>query len=188
VDAAVSIASQFIGSGPIYWEELADGDQVPTEARSDGLATDPAIRVVLLVNRGSASASEILAGALHDTGRATLVGEPTFGKGTIQQWHLLGDGKSGGFRLSVAKWLTPSKTWVHGTGIAPDVVVPAGSGGAGDDPQLEQAVEILTREASASVAPGASPAPVSIGTGRSQADPRGALVRVGWETGGRRTA
>ncbi len=123
VDAALSIASQFVASGPIYWEEHADGVKVPVEAEPDGIAIDPGIEVVVLVNGGSASASEILAGALQDTGRATLVGETTYGKGTIQQWHLL-SGDSGGFRLSIAKWLTPDQTWIHGTGITPNVVVP----------------------------------------------------------------
>ena len=122
VDAALTIASQFVRSGPIYWEEYADGRKVPVGAEPDGVATDPAIAVAVLVNGGSASASEIVAGALQDTGRATLVGETTFGKGTIQQWHLL-SGDSGGFRLSIAKWLTPDQHWVHGTGITPDVVV-----------------------------------------------------------------
>jgi len=84
-----------------------------------GAATDATIPLVVLVNGGTASASEIVAGALQDTGRATLVGETTFGKGTVQQWHLL-SGEAGGFRLSVARWLTPDKTWIHGVGITPD--------------------------------------------------------------------
>ena len=63
-------------------------------------------------------------GALHDRGRATLVGTKTFGKGTVQQWTQLED-DSGGFRLTIAKWLTPNKTSVHGVGITPDVVVDA---------------------------------------------------------------
>ena len=75
----------------------------------------PAIPVAVLVNGGSASASEIVAGALHDTGRAKLVGETTYGKGTVQQWHLL-SGDAGGFRLSIAKWLTPDQHWIHGVG------------------------------------------------------------------------
>ncbi len=86
VDAAVSVASQFIPSGPIYWQETSDGRQVATNATPGGSATDPSIRVAVLVNGGSASASEILAGALHDTGRASLIGTKTYGKGTIQQW------------------------------------------------------------------------------------------------------
>jgi carboxyl-terminal processing protease len=168
VDAAVTIASQFIGSGPIYWEEVAGGDQRPTEAQPGGAATDPAIKVVLLVDGNSASASEILAGALHDTGRATLVGERTFGKGTIQQWHLLGSGDSGGFRLSVAKWLTPDRTWIHGTGVAPDIQVPL-TGEPGTDTQLQRAVEILTRDEtpapSSAVAPSPSPTTAALDAG-----------------------
>ena len=161
VDAARTIASQFIDSGPVYWEEYADGHKVPVPAEPDGIALDPGISVAVLVNGGSASASEILAGALRDTGRATLVGETTFGKGTIQQWHML-SGESGGFRLSIAKWLTPNQTWIHGTGITPNVVVPIPDGTpAGDDPQLDRALEILAAGPGSSVpatgGPGASP-------------------------------
>jgi carboxyl-terminal processing protease len=146
VDAAQSIASEFIGSGPIYWEEYADGRQVPTDASDDGIATDDRFEVAVLINGGSASASEILAGALQDTGRAVLVGERSFGKGTIQQWHLLSN-QSGGFRLSVAKWLTPEKRWIHGTGLEPDVPVGAGAAGTDQDPQLARAIETLIGDA-----------------------------------------
>lgn len=151
VDAALEIASQFVGSGPIYWDEYADGTTIPHDAQAGGAATDPAIPVVVLVNGGTASASEIVAGALHDTGRATLVGETTFGKGTVQQWHLL-SGDAGGFRLSVAKWLTPDKTWIHGVGITPDVVVEPGSS-PGDDPQLEAALRVVLEALDGSPAP-----------------------------------
>jgi carboxyl-terminal processing protease len=154
VDAALSIASQFIGTGPVYWEEAADGRQTPAEVEGGGLATDPSIRVAVLVNGGSASASEIVAGALQDTGRGTLVGQTTYGKGTIQQWHELA-GESGGFRLSVAKWLTPSKRWIHGVGLQPDIPVDPGSGEA--DAQLERALEVLASE----------PAPAPSGVARS---------------------
>ncbi|MEZ4597779.1 MAG: S41 family peptidase [Chloroflexota bacterium] len=95
----------------------------------------------MLVNGGTASARRDRGGALLDTGRATLVGEKTFGKGTVQQWHLLSD-DAGGFRLSVAKWLTPDKTWIHGIGITPDVVVAPGPPGD-EDPQLAKALEIV---------------------------------------------
>ena len=113
VTAARTIASQFIADGP----DLLGGEP-PTARRSRrtprpaASATDPDIRVVVLVNSGSASASEIVAGALQDTKRGTLVGETTFGKGTIQQWVDLTD-DSGGFRLTIAKWLTPAKRWIH---------------------------------------------------------------------------
>ena len=147
VTAARSIASQFIGQGPIFWEEAADGTQVETDAEPGGAATDPGIRVAVLVNGGSASASEIVAGALQDTKRATLVGETTFGKGTIQQWVDL-TAESGGFRLTIAKWLTPDKRWIHGTGLTPDVVVPTASAGAGEpgstgDPYVDAALDVL---------------------------------------------
>ncbi len=164
VDAALKVASQFVGSGPIYWEEHAGGVQTAQLAEAGGIATDPSIRLVVLVNGGSASASEILAGALHDTGRATLVGARTFGKGTIQQWIQLPN-DSGGFRLSIAKWLTPDKTWIHGVGIMPDVVVPVPDGTPqGEDPQLAKALDLLTAPGSSSTAGaagGASPEPTS---------------------------
>ena len=83
--------------------------------------------MVVLVNEGTASASEILAGALQDAGRAVLVGERTFGKGTVQEWTQL-PGDTGGFRLSIAKWLTRDQTWIHETGLLPDVEVAAGRG------------------------------------------------------------
>ncbi len=147
VTAARAIASQFIADGPIFWEEAADGTQVATNAESGGAATDADVRVAVLVNGGSASASEIVAGALQDTGRGTLVGETTFGKGTIQQWVDL-TAESGGFRLTIAKWLTPDKRWIHEKGLQPDVVVAADRAGAGEpaatgDPYIDAALDAL---------------------------------------------
>jgi carboxyl-terminal processing protease len=143
VVAARTIASQFIAEGPIFWEEDAQGNQEPTGAEPGGAMTDPSYRVVVLVNKGSASASEILAGALQDTGRATLVGETTFGKGTVQAWTDL-SAEAGGFRLTIAKWLTPDKRWIHEKGLTPDVVVaadaPAGESG---DAYIDAALEVL---------------------------------------------
>ncbi len=145
VDQALGVASEFIASGPVYWEENAAGQLLEHDSTPGGIATDPSIKLVLLVNAGSASASEIVAGALHDTGRATLVGVKTYGKGTIQQWQLLNGGDAGGFRLSIAKWLTPKQTWIHGVGITPDVVLPVPDGTpAGQDPQLDKAIQILS--------------------------------------------
>ena len=142
VTAARDIASQFLPDGPIFWQEDADGSLVETLAKPGGAATDPGIQLVVLVDGGSASASEIVAGALHDRGRATLIGTKTFGKGTVQQWTQLEDDR-GGFRLTIAKWLTPDKTWVHGTGIEPDVVVEQAPEKPGDDPVLDAALEEL---------------------------------------------
>ena len=142
VTAARDIASQFLADGPIFWQEDADGSLLETQASPGGIAVDPAIKVMLLVDGGSASASEIVAGALQDRGRATLVGTRTFGKGTVQQWTQLED-DSGGFRLTIAKWLTPDRTWVHRVGIEPDVVVDEPPAAPGDDPVLDRALQEL---------------------------------------------
>ncbi len=156
VTAARSIASQFIAEGPIFWEEAADGTQVATDAEVGGAATGADVRVAVLVNGGSASASEIVAGALQDTQRGTLVGETTFGKGTIQQWLDLSS-ESGGFRLTIAKWLTPDKRWIHEEGLQPDVVVPTEGAGAGEpgptgDPFIDAALDVLAAPAADSPA------------------------------------
>jgi carboxyl-terminal processing protease len=147
VTAARNIASQFLADGTIFWEQDASGTLTETTALPGGAASDPAIRLVVLVDGGSASASEIVAGALHDRGRASLIGTTTFGKGTIQQWTQL-EGDSGGFRLTIAKWLTPDKTWVNGTGITPDVVVTQAPASPGDDPVLDAALDVLGVSAS----------------------------------------
>ena len=142
VTAARDVASEFLADGTIFWQEDADGSLVETVARPGGPAVDEGVRLVVLVDGGTASASEIVAGALHDRGRATLVGTRTFGKGTVQQWTQLED-DNGGFRLTIAKWLTPDKTWVHGTGITPDVVVEEPPARPGDDPVLDAGLEEL---------------------------------------------
>jgi carboxyl-terminal processing protease len=143
VTAARTIASQFIASGPLFWEETADGVQVATDAATGGIATGDDIELVVLVDRGSASASEIVAGALQDRDRATLVGETTFGKGTVQQWIELGD--TGALKLTIAKWLTPDKRWIHQVGVMPEVVVNLPDElGPDEDPALDRAVEILS--------------------------------------------
>jgi carboxyl-terminal processing protease len=143
VTAARKIASQFIASGPVFWEQDAKGTQVAANALGDGVATDPDLRVVVLIDGGSASASEIVAGALQDTGRAQLIGQQSYGKGTVQQWQELG-GEGGAFKLTIARWLTPDKRWIHGVGLTPDVVVtlpdPVRAGG---DPTLDKALEVL---------------------------------------------
>jgi carboxyl-terminal processing protease len=143
VTAARKVASQFIGSGVLFWAQDAKGTRTPTGALGGGVATDPAIRLVVLIDGGSASASEIVAGALQDTKRATLVGQQSYGKGTVQEWQQL-SGQDGAFKLTIARWLTPDQRWIHHIGLTPDVVVtlpvpvPAGT-----DPDLEAALEVL---------------------------------------------
>ena len=124
------------------------GNEVPTEALPDGVATDPNVKVVVLIDGGSASASEIVAGALQDTKRATIVGETSFGKGTVQQWIQLQNNSA--LKLTIAKWLTPDKHWIHHVGIIPDVPVttPADASPT-NDPALDKAVELLTKDSAA---------------------------------------
>jgi carboxyl-terminal processing protease len=144
VTAARRIASEFIASGPIFWEQTADGAQEETDASDGGLATDPAIKLVVLVDRGSASASEIVAGAMQDRERATIVGDTSFGKGTVQQWIELPN--TGALKLTIARWLTPDKHWIHQVGIVPEVKVTVPTDLAPDaDPVLDKAVDILTK-------------------------------------------
>jgi carboxyl-terminal processing protease len=143
VTAARRIASEFIDSGPIFWEQTADGKQEVTDSDGDGIATEGGIRLIVLVDRGSASASEIVAGALQDRKRATVVGETTFGKGTVQQWIELPN--TGALKLTIARWLTPDKRWIHQVGIVPEVAVtPPAEVVPGEDPALDKAVEILS--------------------------------------------
>jgi carboxyl-terminal processing protease len=167
IDATIEISSQFLDDGPVFWQQDASGRQVAVEAIDGGLAVDPDVEVVVLMNAGSASASEILAGALQDAGRARLVGERSFGKGTVQEWTQL-PGENGGFRLSVAQWLTRDKTPIDGTGLRPDVLVKGdgeryrpGIAGADParDPQLQAAIELLLDAPLALPAPDASGAP-----------------------------
>lgn len=97
---------------------------------------------MVLVNAGSASASEIVAGALQDHGRATILGEPTFGKNTVQVWRDLPDG--GGLRITTDRWFTPDHHSAAPDGIPPEVVVASPEVPTGDDdPQLDRALELL---------------------------------------------
>jgi len=144
VDQARTIASQFVGSGPIYWEQTADGTRAPYDAEPGGIATNPSLPVIVLMDRDTASASEILAAALQDTGRGRLLGTTTYGKGTVQEWQLLGQ-DTGGFRLTIARWLTPAGRWINGRGLTPNVTFQAPANAPIDsDPALDRAVQLLT--------------------------------------------
>jgi carboxyl-terminal processing protease len=140
--SAIDVASEFIDDGLILTERFGDGTQETYEANGRGQATD--IPLVVLVDGGSASASEIVAGAIQDYERGVLVGETTFGKGSVQNWIPLSD-EQGAVRVTVARWYTPNDRQIHEEGLVPDVVVEYTEEAfeAGEDPQLDQAIAIL---------------------------------------------
>jgi len=144
LDTAIDVASEFIGSGVIVYEKYGDATRQTYEAKPGGLATE--IPMVVLVNEGSASASEIVAGAIQDHARGKLVGVTTYGKGSVQQWIPLAD-QQGAIRVTIAKWLTPDNRTIHQIGLTPDVVVErtADDYKNGKDPQLDAAVNLLLK-------------------------------------------
>ncbi|MCW5888826.1 MAG: hypothetical protein KIT07_11970, partial [Anaerolineales bacterium] len=113
------------------------------DVKSGGLATE--LPMIVLVNEGSASASEILAGALQDYGRAALVGQTTYGKGSVQITRLLSNSQ-GALRVTIARWLTPEERQIHGIGLEPDYAVPftQADADAQQDPQLDEAIRLLS--------------------------------------------
>ncbi|MCW5882225.1 MAG: S41 family peptidase [Anaerolineae bacterium] len=138
--AAIDIASQFIGDGVVVYERHSDGREEPFRAKSGGTALD--IPMVVLVNAGSASASEIVAGAIRDRQRGKLVGTKTFGKGSVQNVHQLSDQST--LHVTVAHWLTPERHDISKAGLEPDVVVEQeGEAGTSGDRQLQRAVDLL---------------------------------------------
>lgn len=144
LEGAVFIASEFLSGGDVVLQENSLGDRVPFEVNRIGKLTK--IPLVALINKGSASASEIVAGALQDRKRAKLVGEKSFGKGTIQEAEDLPGGT--GIHITVAKWLTPEGRWVNDTeGLEPDVKIEEEKKDDAEDQsldlQLEKALELL---------------------------------------------
>ncbi|MDO8612579.1 MAG: S41 family peptidase [Dehalococcoidia bacterium] len=119
LEATVQTADMFLDDGVILTEVSRDGDRSVTRAEPGGPATE--IPVVLLVGLGSASGSEVLACALRDNGRATLVGEQTFGKGSVNHLRELSD--SGALYVSIARWECPGGEQIEGVGVEPDVKV-----------------------------------------------------------------
>lgn len=142
LNTAVDIASAFISEGVILVEDFG-GDQEPVIFKATGSYLNIDVPLVLLVDKGSASASELVAGALQDADRATIIGETTFGKGTVQTWRQLANG--GGVRLTIARWTTPDGNWIHQQGITPDVevVLTQDDRDADRDPQLDAALDFL---------------------------------------------
>jgi carboxyl-terminal processing protease len=142
---SIEVASEFIGDGVILIEEYGDGRTDVYNAIRGGLTTD--IPLVVLINEGSASASEIVAGAIQDYGRAPLVGMTSFGKGSVQNWVPLSE-EQGAVRVTIARWLTPEGRQIHEVGLTPDFIVEVSQEEVldGFDPQLDKAVEILLNQ------------------------------------------
>lgn len=142
---AVEVLSQFLKKGEVaLYEQYGDGKRDTFTTDGGGLATD--IPMVVLINEGSASASEIVAGALQDYGRAILVGAKSYGKGSVQNWIPLNNNE-GAVRITIAKWLTPKERAIHKIGLEPDVLVEMTKEdrNANLDPQLDRAIELLSQ-------------------------------------------
>jgi carboxyl-terminal processing protease len=141
LDAAVQVSSEFLDRGTVLLERRSDGSERTYEATPGGAGID--LPMVVLVNGGSASGAEIIAGALRANSRASLVGERTFGKGSVQNVYDLSDSSS--LHVTVAKWFAPDRQPIDGSGLDPDheVAFTESDHAQGKDPQLEQAIEIL---------------------------------------------
>ncbi len=144
LDAAVDLVSFFVKEGRVVTVEHRDKESDVLNV--EGRPMLPDMPLVVLINQGSASASEIAAGALQDHKRATIVGEQSFGKGTVQEIIELPGGSS--LRVTVARWLTPNGLNLGKKGVTPDIVVKrtAEQYQNGDDPQLNKAIEILLKK------------------------------------------
>ncbi|HEX7587583.1 MAG TPA: S41 family peptidase [Anaerolineae bacterium] len=145
-DPVLDIAGQFLKNNDVVViEKYRDGTEKQYNAGSRRGALD--IPVVVLVNNGTASAAEILAGALKDYKRAVLIGEPTYGKGTVQTIRQLSDGSA--LHITVASWLTPQHTEIEGKGLQPDIAIPLTDDDITKsiDPQLNRAIDYLKKGA-----------------------------------------
>ncbi|MBV6396597.1 MAG: Carboxy-terminal processing protease CtpB [Anaerolineales bacterium] len=160
LQSAIEVASQFVPEGQVVmYEQFGNGQRDTYNALGDGLATD--IPMVVLINEGSASASEIVAGALQDLGRAKLIGVVSYGKGSVQLPTVLSNDQ-GAVRITIAKWLTPNERLIHGIGLTPDVFVAMSEDDYNNkrDPQLDVAIETLLAILNGFPIPTSMPTPV----------------------------
>lgn len=141
LDAAVSIGSYFVPNGNILIERFRDQPEETYSRKGRYLLGD--IPLAVLVDGGSASASEIVAGAIQDAGTGALIGEKTYGKGSVQLPNSLSDGSQ--LRVTIARWFTPKDREIHEKGLIPDIEVPITQEDieAERDPQLDRAIEYL---------------------------------------------
>jgi carboxyl-terminal processing protease len=140
LSTAVDVADEFLDDGIVLVERFGSGRERVYRSSNGEIAEG--IPMAVLIDEGSASASEVLAGALRDRGRATLIGSPSFGKGTVQTWHALSNG--GGVRITIARWLTPDGHWVDEGGLQPaEAVALPERGEPFVDTQLDAAVNFL---------------------------------------------
>ncbi|MFO0764452.1 MAG: S41 family peptidase [Patescibacteria group bacterium] len=160
LDTAVAMAGEWLATDSVVVKERRQG-QIIEQLRSTGKARLRGIPTVVLVNQGSASASEIVSGALQDTKSATVVGMKTFGKGSVQDYLNLSDGSA--LKVTIAEWLTPSGRTINKTGLEPDVLVDRTEKDYEQqrDPQLDRALGILNGTATGT----ATGAPTSTATG-----------------------
>jgi len=142
LQTSIEVVSEFADKGVVVYEKYGDGRLDEHDVIPGGQATT--IPMVVLINEGSASASEITAGALQDYGRAKLVGATSYGKGSVQSWIPLSKNQ-GAVAITIAKWLTPLKRTIDHIGLTPDVVVEITKEDytAGRDPQLDAAIATL---------------------------------------------
>lgn len=143
LDAAVDMSSHFLPRGEVIVTEDYKGKERNLVHKSTGGSMPNGTKIVILINQGSASASEILAGALKDHGLATLIGTRSFGKGSVQELIPVGQGA---LKVTVARWLTPSGKSISEGGLTPDIQVErtAEDITAGKDPQMDRAIQFLT--------------------------------------------
>jgi carboxyl-terminal processing protease len=145
LNTAIDVTSEFVNQSPIMYEEFGDGERITYKAKPNGLATD--IPLVVLINEGTASASEITAGAIQDYERGVLVGKISYGKGSVQNWVTL-QNDQGAIRVTIARWLTPNERQINELGLTPDIEVEITEEDieAERDSQLEKAIEILQNQ------------------------------------------
>jgi carboxyl-terminal processing protease len=141
LDIAVSMAGEWVGN-EIVLKERQQG-KIIEQLRGMGRHRFAGIPTVVLVNQGSASAAEIVTGALQDHNVATVVGETTFGKGSVQDYINLSDGSA--VKITIAEWLTPNERTINETGLEPDILIERTNEDYENqrDPQLDRAVGIL---------------------------------------------